>query len=57
MAVKYEYMVLEGDSPLVPSEMLNERGDDGWIICNILERLNEANQKRWVFYFYREKKE
>lgn len=54
--MKYEYLALEGDSPLVPTEMLNERGEDGWIICATVERTNENNQKRWVFYFYREKK-
>lgn len=49
---KYEYLVLEGDAPVVPPEILNERGDEGWILTTVVPR-EENNKKTWILYFYR----
>lgn len=57
-----EYQVLEGDAPAIPPDMLNEQGKEGWELCGIAERITKPplepeGQKRWVFYFKRQKKE
>jgi hypothetical protein len=58
--MNYEYQVLESDSPTVPSEMLNEQGGEGWMMCGTTVRTVSAEEKgehRWIFYFVRIKKE
>jgi hypothetical protein len=58
--MSYEYQVLESDSPAVPSEMLNEQGGEGWMLCGTTVRSvrdNEKGENRWIFYFVRIKKE
>jgi hypothetical protein len=58
--MKYEYQVLEADSPAIPPSMLNEQGDAGWEMCGVNERhFTETNDSgtiqkiRWIYYFKR----
>lgn len=56
---RYEYQVLEADSPTVPSEMLNMQGEEGWLLQGVITRdarppSEPEGEKRWVFYFARE---
>lgn len=54
---RYEYQVLEADSPTVPAEMLNQQGEEGWRLAGIVTRDSrppEQGDSRWVFYFVRE---
>ena len=49
----FEYQVLEGDSPAIPPDMLNEQGENGWEMCAVIERKAPEGQPRWIFYFKR----
>lgn len=50
----FEYQVLEGDSPAIPPDMLNEQGENGWEMCSVIERKGPEGQPRWIFYFKRQ---
>lgn len=50
---KYEYQVMEADSPSVPAYMLTDVGDKGWRLCGVIPNRGEVS--KWVFYFVREK--
>lgn len=55
--MKYQYLVLESDSPGVPAEMLNEQGEEGWEMCGVVTRdvrPPEEGKNRWIFYFVKE---
>ena len=54
--MRYEYQVLEGDAPGIPADMLNEQGNEGWMMAGVVKREVEGNS-RWIFYFMREKTE
>jgi hypothetical protein len=55
--MKYEYQVMESDSPGVPANILNDHGAVGWMLVSITPRIviNDAGEstQRWVFYFAR----
>jgi hypothetical protein len=51
---KYEYQILESDSPIVPADMLNQQGENGWMLNTIMPRETTEGAKRWLFYFNRE---
>jgi hypothetical protein len=64
--MRYEYQVLESDSASVPPEMLNEQGDEGWLMCGITIRdvkppqpsgfsgpVDSSFTQHWIFYFVR----
>jgi hypothetical protein len=50
----FEYQVLEGDSPAIPPDMLNDQGASGWELCSVVERKSAEGNLRWIFYFKRQ---
>jgi hypothetical protein len=47
----YEYKVLESTQPIIPPEMLNKEGEEGWLLTSIVSRRTDEGVEKWLFYF------
>lgn len=53
MSKKYEYRIMAANKPLAPEEQLNEFGNEGWRLVQIVK----LGRNKWAYCFLRDVKE